>query len=164
MKEKIGITGKGFAILEHANGKKEIIKLKNIVTTNGDRYYATKGAGETAYFTVAGARLGTNAATPGKGDNDVGTFLAGSGKTIKAGYPKTSDADTDNTGGGVSVVTWCIEYGSAEGNGVDIAEVAMVDNITTPTKALAHAKFAAAFTKVSGDNLKVFINHTILGS
>lgn len=165
MISKIGIKGKVIAVLTSGKtGRKKIIKAKNIVTTSGDRYYATKGAGESAYFAVAGARLGTGIIAPAKGDNDVTTFLAGSGKALKAGYPKTNDADSDNTGAGVSVVTWCVEWASAEGNGDDIIEIALVDNITTPTKALMHAKFAAAFDKASGDNLKVFINHTVLGS
>lgn len=151
----------GYAVLEGPAGRK-IIPLANIVTNDGDIYYATAAVGSPSWA-VAGMRLGTGVTTPVKANTDVTTFLAGSGKAVDATYPKVPDDDADNTGDGADVVSWRVSYGTAEGNGTNIAELALVDNITTPTKALAHALFAATFTKTSSDTLKVFVNHTMNG-
>jgi len=165
MNEKIKIRGTGFAVLTNIKtGEKRIIPLKNIVTNDGDRYYATKGAGESAYFTVGGMRLGTGVDAPVKADTDVETFLAGSGKVIYATYPKTNDTDPDNTGAAVDSVSWCVSYAAGEATGDNISELAIVDNIVTPTKALNHALFAAPFNKTAADTLKVFVNHNLLGT
>ena len=151
----------GYAVIEGA-GKRRIIPLANIVTNDGDIYYATGAVGAPSWA-VAGMRLGTGVTTPVKTATDLTTFLAGSGKAVDSTYPKVVDDDTDNTGDGVDVVSWRVNYATGEGNGTDIAELALVDNITTPTKALCHALFAAAFTKTSSDTLKVFVNHTMNG-
>lgn len=151
------------AVLGHADGSEEYIPGSNIVTDEGDKYYAS-GAIGTPAWAVAGMRLGTGVTAPGKANTDVVTFLAGSGKAVDAGYPKVSDDDTDNAANaGVKVVTWRVSYGTAEANGTGIAELALVDNITTPTKALNRALFTAAFDKTSSDTLKVFVNHTFAG-
>jgi carbon monoxide dehydrogenase subunit G len=134
----------------------------NIVTNDGDQYYAEAAVG-TPSWSVAGMRLGTDNTTPTKTDTDVTTFLAGSGKAIDGTYPQTDDGDADNTGAGVDIVTWRVSYGTSEGNGTGIIELAIVDNITTPTKALTHALFGASFNKTSSDTLKVFANHTFNG-
>jgi len=151
----------GFAILEGA-GRRRIIPVANIVTNDGDIYYAT-GAVGTQSWAVAGMRLGTGTTPPVKTATDLTTFLAGSGKAVDATYPKVVDDDTDNTGDGADVVSWRVSYATGEGNGPGIAELALVDNITTPTKALCHALFGVAFTKTSSDTLKVFVNHTMNG-
>lgn len=63
-----------------------------------------------------------------------------------------------------NVVTWRYSYSTSEGNIASIAELAIVDNRTTPTAALCHALFAASFTKTSSDTLKIFVNHTFTGT
>ena len=150
------------AVLTHLDGSEEMIPGANIVTNAGDEYYASGAAGTPAWA-VAGMRLGTGVIAPGKTDTDVQTFLAGSGKAIDATYPKVSDNDTDNTGAGTKVVTWRVSYALAEANGTAISELAIVDSITLPTKALNRALFAAAFNKTASDTLKVFVNHTFNG-
>ncbi len=151
----------GFALLE-GPGKRQIIGLANIVTNDGDQYYAEAAVGAPSWA-VAGMRLGTNGAAVAKADIDVGTFLAGSGKAVDATYPMTNDTDPDNTGAGIKIVSWRVSFATTEGNGNAIAELALVDNIVTPTKALTHALFAATFTKTSSDTLKVFVNHAMNG-
>lgn len=135
---------------------------KNLVTDAGDQYYAESVVG-TPSWTVGGMRLGTGTTAPTKTDTDVTTLLSGSEKAIDTGYPVTNDTDPDNTGAGVDVVTWRVSYGTAEANGTAIAEGAIVDNITTPTKALTHFLFSATFDKTSNDTLKVIVNHTFNG-
>ncbi len=153
----------GFAVLENIKtGRRRLIPLANIVTNAGDQYYAEAAVGAPSW-SVAGMRLGTGTNAPTKNDTDVTTFLNGSGKAIDAGYPTTNDSDTDNSGAGIDVVSWRVSYTTAEANGNNISELAIVDNLTAPTKALTHALFAAAFNKTNNDTLKVFVNHTMNG-
>jgi len=152
----------GFALLE-GPGKRRIIGLANIVTNDGDQYYAEAAVGAPSW-TVAGIRLGTGTAAATKTDTDVTTYLAGSGKAMDGTYPMTNDTDPDNAAGkGIDIVSWRVSHATTEGNGNNIAELALVDNIAAPTKALTHALFAATFNKTSSDTLKTFINHTMNG-
>ncbi|MBA7659172.1 hypothetical protein ES703_67145 [subsurface metagenome] len=166
--EKISIVGKVVAVLENKKtGKKKIIHGFNVVTDKGDKYYAQSAVAETPDddfdAAVGGLRLGSNNAEPAKGDGDVTAFLAGSAHALDAAYPKTNDDDPDNTGKGVDIVTWRFSYTTAEGNVNGIIEGAIVDDRTTPTGALSHFLFAAAFDKTASDTLKVFVNHTFNG-
>lgn len=166
---EIAITGKVLAVLQHpASGEGIVIPGANIVTNDGDTYYAQSAAGEapTDDFdgASAGLRLGDNATTPTKSDTDVTNFLAGTGHAVDGTYPQTDDADADNTGAGVDIVTWRYSYATGEGNANGIAEGAIVDDITTPTAALTHFLFAASFNKTSSDTLKVFVNHEFAGA
>lgn len=154
------------AVLEDVNtGSRLVVPGKNIVTNEGDKYYAQKAAGEspTTDFTAGGLRLGSNGAAPAKTDADVGTFLAGTGHAEAAGYPKSNDTDPDNTGALVDAVTWLFSYTTAEANVAGIAEGAIVDNTGAPTKALSHFLFGAPFAKTAANTLKVFVNHQMNG-
>lgn len=139
----------------------------NLVTNDGDTYYAQSSGGETPTddFDAAGAGLrhGSASTAPTKTDTDVTTFLAGTGLAVDATYPTTNDADADNTGAGVDILTWRFSYGTADGNATGIAEGAIVDDRTTPTAALTHFLYASSFDKTSSDTLKVFVNHEFLG-
>jgi hypothetical protein len=141
-----------------------IIPGRNIVTNDGDLYYAQLSAGEAATndFTAGGLRLGTSNTAPTKTDTDVTTYSS-SEKAVASGYPKTNDSDADNTGAGTDIVTWTFNYATSEANIVGIEEGAIVDNTTTPTVALTHFLFAATFTKTSSNTLKVIVNHTFTG-
>lgn len=153
------------AMLENQKtGKVRLIPGANLVTTAGDTYYAKKAVGESPAFSVAGLRLGTSSTAPTKSDTDVTTHLTGGDKATDGTYPKTNDGDTDNTGAGVNIATWRVSYTTSEANGSGIYEGALVDNISIPTTALTHFVFGAAFTKTSSDTLKVFVNHTFLGT
>ena len=111
-----------------------------------------------------GLHLGTGTTTPTKTDTDVTTEDTEGRLAVDSGYPQTDDPDTDNTLGGVDVVTWRYSYGTTEGNITDIAELAIVDVLTAATAALCHALFGSTFTKTSSDTLKVFVNHTFNGT
>jgi len=153
------------AVVTHADGTEDAHLGANIVTDAGDRYYAEKACGQTpnSDFAAGGMRLGTGSTSPAKSDTDVTTFVTGSGKAVDATYPKTADADTDNSGAGTDIVTWRVSYATSEANSAGINEGAVVDNITTPTAAHCHWLFAAPFTKTSTDTLKVFVNHQFNG-
>ena len=167
-REDVHIAGRCIAVLENKHtGDKKIIHGVNIVTNDGDTYYAQSACAETPDddfdAALAGLRLGDDNTTPTKSDTDVTSFLSGSDHVCDATYPQTDDQDGDNTGAGVDIVTWRYSYTTAQGNVVDIIEGAIVDNDTTPTAALCHFLFAGIFTKTSSDTLKVFVNHTFTG-
>jgi hypothetical protein len=167
--EQISIVGTVFAVLRDPFLEMElVIPGVNIVTNDGDIYYAQSAAAETPTDdfdgTNSGLRLGDdNTPSPAKTDTDVNNFLAGTGHALDATYEKTNDGDTDNTGAGTDIVTWRYSYTTAEGNASGIIEGAIVDNRTTPTAALTHFLFGASFAKTSSDTLKVFVNHTMNG-
>jgi len=167
-REDVRITGRVKAILENIHtGDKRIVHGVNIVTNDGDTYYAQSACAETPDDdfdnVAAGLRLGDDNTTPTKSDTDVTSFLSGTDHAVDGTYPQTDDQDSDNTGAGVDIVTWRYSYTTAQGNAVDIIEGAIVDNDGTPTAALCHFLFAGIFTKTSSDTLKVFVNHTFLG-
>lgn len=139
----------------------------NIVTNDGDIYYAQMSCGETPTDDFDGAnsglRLGSTNTAPTKADTDVTTFLSGSGHALDASYERTNDPDADNTGSGAKVVTWRFSYTTGEGNVSGIQEGAIVDHRTTPTAALTHFLFASSFSKTGTDTLKVFVNHAFTG-
>ena len=166
--EEIQIIGRVIAVLENKKtGYKKIIHGLNIITDKGDKYYAQAACAETPdddfIAAAAGVRLGNDNTEPAKGDGDVAAFLAGSAHALDAAYPKTNDDDPDNTGKGVDIVSWRFSYLTSEGNVNGVIEGAIVDDRTTPTGALSHFLFAAAFDKTASDTLKVFVNHTFNG-
>lgn len=140
----------------------------NIVTNDGDTYYAQSAAGESPDDDFDGAnsglRLGDDNTAVTKTDTDVTNFLSGSALDLDAGYDKTDDDDANNTGSGADILTWRYSYLTSEGNVSDIIEGAIVDNRTTPTAALSHFLFAATFSKTSNDTLVVYVNHTFNGT
>lgn len=165
----VGIKGRVLAIVKNViTGDEVHIEGINIVTDKGDIYYAQSANGETPTLNFKGAnaglRLGTGTGTPTKVDNDVTTFITGSGKALKSTYPKTNDTgDADNTGDGTDILTWTYEYATGEANDAAIAEGAIVDDKASPTGALTHFKFPAPFAKTSADTLKVIVNHQFNG-
>ncbi len=155
------------AILYDARGRPvRSIKGKNIITNEGDLYYAQKAAGEspTTDFPSGGLRLGSSTTTPAKADTDVGTFIASTGKAVSASYPQTNDGDGDNSGAGTDIITWKFSYTTGDFNASGIAEGAVVDDTGTPTKVLAHLLFASSFPKTGADTLVIYVNHIFHGS
>ena len=164
----------GVVLTNVKTGKKRVYRTHNIVTDDGDQYYAQKGASESPW-TVAGMRLGSNGGSPSaptKSDVKMQTTtgstpIASSVQAIDGGYPKTNDDDTDNPGTvDVDVVTWRRSYTTAQANDANIATLDLPDNLTdgSITKSLCIANFAAKFAKTSSDTLKVYVNHTFNGT
>jgi len=165
MNDKMLLAGEVVAVLENRiTNKKRFFATRNLITTDGDTYYAEASMGSESW-SVAGMRLGWDPASAdvAKADTDVNSYLAGTQQAIDAGYPMTDDTDGDNVSSN-DIVSWRVSYGSSAANVTSISEIAIVDNITSPTKALCHAVFATAFAKTSDDTLKVFVNHEFLGS
>jgi hypothetical protein len=165
MKDSILLAGEVLAVLENQKtGKIRRYFGKNLVTNDGDEYYATSVPGS-ASWDVVGMRLGSDPASAdvAKGDTDVASFLSGTNQLLDAGYPMTDDNDSDNVSS-VDILSWRVSFGSSASNVDSISEISLVDSIDGPVKALCHAVFATPFGKTSDDTLKVFVNHQFLGS
>lgn len=164
------------------DGKKQWFYGSNIVTNDGDIYYAKKGAGETPsaneVFSSAACVLQnpSSADTPAKADtySSVSNPITTSGavQAKETNYPKTDDSDADNTGSGTDVVTYKFTWTTAQidtSAGNAITGGAIYDSgVTSPvagTKILTHWNFSspASFHKTSTDTLTLYVNHTMNG-
>ena len=157
------------------SGKIDMIKefdyTHNLVTNDGEIFYAKQGAGETPAtnenFASGSFDMGTTAYTEAEGDTyneyDVSgaSSISGSIQTFTSGYPKTNDTgDTDNTGDATDAVSYAVNYAAAAWNDTDV-EQGCIHNNSSPvsaTKLLSVFSFTS-FAKTSSDTLKVFVNH-----
>lgn len=162
----VDLKGKIVIVAENIlTGEKNIYETNNIVTDAGDVFYAQKGAGESVTNAFANSILGTGSTAPGKSSTTSSlTIISGSEKAPSSGYPKTNDADADNTGAGTDVVTYKYEYAAGDGNWTAINEGAIkVASAGAGAPLLCHYQFAASFNKDSSTTLKLFVNHTMTG-
>jgi hypothetical protein len=150
---------------------KEFDYTHNLVTDDGEIFYAKQGAGETPAtnenFVSGRFEMGTTAYTEAETDTfnqfDVsGTSkISGSRQTFTSGYPKTNDTgDSDNTGDATDAVSYAVNYSAASWNDTDVEQGTIHDNSSpvSATKLLAVFSFTS-FAKTSSDTLKVFVNH-----
>jgi len=163
----VPLKGNVMAILRPDLGEGDPLLFvgKNIVTNDGDIYYAERAAVDTITTDfsngTAGLRLGSSSAAVGKTDTTVTTFISGAATAVDSGYPQVTDPDADNTGDGADIVSWRYQYSSGAFSAA-VKEGAIVDNDGAPTKALNHF-LITEFTKTNSDTLKMFINHEMLG-
>ena len=152
-------------------GDKTWYYAKNIVTNDGDLYYAQQAVETTPTSDFGGSdgrmELRTGSATPAKGHvySDVATPVTASRKAIDAGYPKVSDADSDNTGAGADIVTWRTSWTTSDFNANAIIGGCIHVGGASPasgTKVLSHFSITS-FNKTASDTLKIFVNHTFNG-
>jgi len=148
----------------------------NIVTNSGDKYYAQRGAAETPTRTYSAGmmvvansfkRAATKAAT--FGDFKLAGTYTGR-QTFDAGYPKTNDSDTDNTGRTVDAVTYKRTYTTAQANytikAVGISQLNATSASAAGVRELASYKTLSVslqVTKTSSQTLTAYINHTFSG-
>lgn len=150
---------------------KEFDYTHNLVTDDGEIFYAKQGAGETPAtnenFASGRFEMGTTAYTEAETDTfnefDVSSTskISGSRQTFTSGYPKTNDTgDTDNTGDAEDAVSYAVNYSAASWNDTDVEQGCIHDNASpvSGTKLLAVFSFTS-FAKTSSDTLKVFVNH-----
>jgi hypothetical protein len=146
----------------------------NLVTNDGDIYYAVKAQAQTSLATnedfgdnaTARLELRTGSATPAKADTytSVTTPVTASRKKFDTNYPTTNDQDSDNTGAGLDVVTYLTSWTTTDFNATGIIGGCVHENASpvSATKLLTHFSIAS-FDKTASDTLKVFINHTMNG-
>lgn len=141
----------------------QLILGKNLVTNDGDLYYAKKAAGEIPICSYVGIRLGTGVIPVTKNDTDVTIENSLGRKLTDEGYPRTDDPDPINTESDVDAVTWRFSYTMDEGNITGIAEGAIVNDLENPTSALTHFLFNEVFDKTDVQAMKIFVNHKFNG-
>jgi hypothetical protein len=158
-------------VKESINGDKTWYYAKNIVTDDGDLFYAQQAVGETPTSDFDGAsgrmELRTGSATPAKGDTytSVTTPVTASRKVIDSTYPKTNDGDSDNTGAGTDIVTWRTSWTTSDFSASAIIGGCIHVGAASPasgTKLLTHFSITS-FDKTTSDTLKIFVNHTFNG-
>ena len=151
-------------IIRKNDGTEKIVKGHNIITDNGDEYYARMIIGDTANISNPFyLRLGTGTDTPTKSDYDVTTFITDSDQQVDDTFPKRNYTDDGNSDGGVNVITYKITYAVGAVVATGISEGALVDSGTNPTKALNHFLFDTTFDLSSSDQLIIFVNHSFVG-
>lgn len=150
---------------------KEFDYTHNLVTNDGEIFYAKQGAGETPAtnenFQGGRFEMGTTAYTEAETDTftnfDVGgsSKISGSRQTFTSGYPKTNDTgDADNTGDATDAVSYAVNYSASAWNDANVEQGCIHDNASpvSATKLLSVFSFTS-FAKTSSDTLKVFVNH-----
>ena len=169
-------------VVSHLDGSKDWWYGSNLVTNDGDIYYAKKSASETP---ASNENFGASACVlqnPASADTIVKTdaygqvtspiTTSGAVRPLTAGYPKTADADSDNTGASADAISYRFDWATNQidtsaGNpitGGAIYDVGQTSPVSA-TKILTHWNFTspATFHKTSTDTLKLFVNHTFNG-
>lgn len=173
--EKIQIIGHVVAVLRDAKtgAFKSRHESKNIVTTDGDLFYAERGVAATPTNFTDGSSVfdgimelynGASAA-PAQGNDrsDMAGLVSGSAKAMASGYPKLNDLDADNTGKGVDVITYKASYGSSEANATGIDDVVITNPSPGASEPLLNHADGLSFAKTAADTLDVWVNHTFNG-
>jgi hypothetical protein len=144
----------------------------NIVTDDGDIYYAKKAAGESPgtneNFGAGRFQLRNGSAvTPAKADTwtQFTTPITGSLVVFDGTYPKTNDTgDADNTGDTVDTVSYRASWTTGAFNATGIIGGCILDHNVPATgdKLLTHFVIST-FDKTASDTLKMFVNHRMNG-
>ena len=169
-------------VVSHIDGSKDWWYGANLVTNDGDIYYAKKAAGETPAsnedFGASACVLQnpSSANTIAKTDAYVQVtnpiVTSGAVRGLTATYPLTNDQDSDNTGASADAISYRFDWATNQidtsaGNpitGGAIYDVGQTSPVAA-TKILTHWNFTspATFHKTSTDTLKLFVNHTFNG-
>ncbi len=154
---------------------------RNIVTDDGDLYYAERAALLTTgtpiapvpsnftdtngvpdmemelYENDSGAPANTN------DRSDLGTLITNSLQAMDATFPENDNQDAANTGKGTTVVTYKVSYTTANANGA-IDDVILTNPTPGASEVLISHADGLAVTKTSSDTLVVYVNHTFVGA
>lgn len=153
---------------------KRFIYTANLVTNNGDQYYAEQASNGnhsiTVNFANSSGRMELGDGTQGT-PNKTNTYsalvgpISASRKALNTGYPTTADTDPDNTGAGAKVLTWLTSWLTTDFNDSTISGGVVHDAGASPVSGSVLLTYwtVTAFAKTSTDTLKVFINHTLNG-
>ena len=152
-------------------GQKTWLYTHNIVTNDGDLYYAQKSVAGTPTSDFGGSdgrmELRTGSATPAKAHvySDVTTPVTASRNAKDNTYPKTAYDDSDNTGAGADIVTWRTSWTTSDFNATAIIGGCFHVGGASPAsgaKLLSHFSITS-FNKTASDTLKIFVKHTFNG-
>lgn len=180
LNDNLAIIGSVVAVLKNKWGIRTV-KVRNIVTDDGDLYYAERAVLLTTGTPIAPVPTNftdTNgvpdmimelyngaSGAPAKGNNrsNLAGLVTGSAKAIDSGYPKVNDGDSDNTGSGTDVATYRVSYLTSEANASGIDDVILTNPSPGASEVLIMHADGLNINKTSADTLKVFVNHTFNG-
>tara|TARA_R110000796_G_scaffold94193_1_gene198936 strand:+ start:31 stop:690 length:660 start_codon:yes stop_codon:yes gene_type:complete len=155
---------------------KEFDYTHNLVTNDGEIFYAKQGAGTSPEtnenFRTGRFEMGTTAYSEAEQDTffefdvSASSKISGSRQAFTAGYPKVDDtADSDNSGDAPDAVSYAVNYSANAWNDTDVEQGCIHDNASpvrntenAGSKLLSVFSFTS-FAKTSSDTLKVFVNH-----
>jgi len=151
-------------VIKKANGDIKQIKGHNLVTADGEEYYARLVIGEASNITTPFyLRLGSSTDAPTSDDTDVTTYIDNTALVVDDGFPKRNYTNDNNSDGGVNVITYKISYDLGGLDVTGVSEGALTDDDSSPSKALNHWLFDQTFDVTTDDQLTVFINHSFVG-
>lgn len=168
IKEQQTVRGRGVAIVRGPDGReKQRVPFDNLVTQQGDLYYADRAAGIAgAPAAVTGMQLGTSTTAPAKtgAGAAIVTLVANSLVALDGGFP-TSALD-----GTARRIRYQTTWAAGVATDSNINEVALVNQSTgTQTAApasatISRALLSPAVNKAAGDSLEVQWDHTFEGA
>lgn len=166
---KLSPEGWVVAKLGYPDDTFDIIEGKNLVTNDGDLYYAQKLGFQsdtvTTDFAAGRFVLGTGSYTPVKTSNYSNvTAISGSTKAISSGYPTRNDSDTDNTGKAVDSITWKAEWTTSDFSEAAVTRGCISDAAPAGSDPLLAYWTHTSFAKDSSTTLTIWVNHNFLGA
>ena len=166
--KQLGAEGHdALVILEnYKTGKIRRIWGRNIITAAGDAWYGQKACGQTPTYNFRNCYLAGSGITPAK-SNTYSSFgsIVPTNAPPESGYPKTEDADTDNSGSGVDIVSWKYVFGTAHGAFANITHSFIAaTNAAAGSLILNAYAWAASWSKDADTSAKVFANHQMNGT
>ncbi len=163
------------AVLNSEEHGRRLIPASNIITDQGDIFYAQKIAGaaptnnfNSLYLSTAAWDAGHPAKT--STSDNLASVITGSEAAVAVGYPLADDtANPDNTGAAADAVTWKFSYSKAAfaANGI-VSGAISVAAVTSwganaGTDQLLTGFTLASFNKTNNDTLDVYVNHALNG-
>ncbi len=167
------ISGLATIRLINSNGRITYFeKIKNLITTNGDLYYATRAAAAVSPANVSdatkvtGMKLGTGSTTPTKSGaaSALGTYKSGSNLVFSATYPTVTAIGSDI---GYRITYYC-SWAPGVATDTALTEAVIVNNAASDSTANAAATISRitfpAINKQVGDTLAISWAHDFFGS
>ena len=164
----IKVAGNVIIVLVREDGGKEVQTTRNIVTNEGDKFYAQRICGETPTYNFNTIVLGNGTQPTWSKTSTYGTLngaISASMKAVASGYPRTNDDDPDNAGAGPNIVTWKFVWSGGDFSAVNVNQaVITVGNPSSNSPILTGFNITPPRNKALNDILKIFVNHVITGT
>lgn len=173
MKNPIGLKGIAvISLFDEEMALKHRQTVYNLITTNGDLYYATRSAAGVLPAAIAditkanGMKLGTGTTLPTK--SGVGsaliTYTTGSNQPFTTSFPTVTPVGTDI---GYNLLYYAIWAPTVATNSALSEAVIINDSASNATSTAANTVARITFTpinKQAGDTLEISWSHTFIGA